>query len=131
MAQPPGLVRTAAALQGALAVGFGAGAVVTLASLAESGELPMTPFGFRAFSGPFERLGTAVFSALLAGFAGICALDLVAATWLWQGRRRGATLGSLTSIPAFALSLGFALPIMLIGVPVRVALMLSGRRALR
>jgi hypothetical protein len=130
-ARQPGTIRAAAALQALLGVGFGAGAIVTLANLATSGELPMTPFGFRMFSGPFERLGTAAFSALLSAFAGICALDLVAARWLWQGRRRGATLGWITSIPAFALSVGFALPIMLVAVPIRVALLVSGRRALR
>jgi hypothetical protein len=131
MLHPPGLIRAAAAVQGVLALGFGVGAVLTLANLARTGELPMTPFGFRAFSGPFERLGTAAFSALLAVFGAICALDLIASRWLWQGQRRGAALGYGTSVPAFALSLGFALPFMLVAVPIRIALVLSGRRALR
>lgn len=50
-------LRAAAASHVLLGVGFGAGAVVTLVHLALTGELPMTRFGFRSMSGPFERLG--------------------------------------------------------------------------
>jgi hypothetical protein len=51
--------------------------------------------------------------------------------WLWQGRRRGLRLGLATSIPAVVLGAGFALPFVLVGVPIRVALALAGRRHLR
>ena len=45
-------------------VGFGLVMPGTLTHLARTGELPMSPFGFRAFSGLFERGGTEVFTAL-------------------------------------------------------------------
>lgn len=123
--------RAAGASFVALGVGFGAGAVVTLTHLARTGELPMTPWGFRSMSGPFEELGQERFTVLGWGLVGVCALDVVAGVWLWQGRRRGLRLGSATTVPAFGLAAGFALPFLLIGVPVRVGLMLAGRRGLR
>jgi hypothetical protein len=123
--------RAAGASFVALGVGFGAGAVVTLTHLARTGELPMTPWGFRSMSGPFEELGQERFTALGWGLVGVCALDVVAGVWLWQGRRRGLRLGSATTVPAFGLAAGFALPFLLIGVPIRVGLMLAGRRGLR
>lgn len=107
------------------------GTLVALASLARDGELPMTPWGFRALSGPFERLGPQPFTALGLGLVGVCALDVVAGVWLWQGRKRGATLGLATTVPALALGAGFALPFLLVGVPIRVALVIAGRRTLR
>jgi hypothetical protein len=123
--------RAAGASFVALGVGFGAGAVVTLTHLARTGELPMTPWGFRSMSGPFEELGQERFTVLGWGLVGVCALDVVAGVWLWQGRRRGLRLGSATTVPAFGLAAGFALPFLLIGVPIRVGLMLAGRRGLR
>jgi hypothetical protein len=123
--------RAAGASFVALGVGFGAGAVVTLTHLARTGELPMTPWGFRSMSGPFESLGQERFAALGWALVGVCALDAVAGVWLWQGRRRGLRLGSATTVPAFGLAAGFALPFLLIGVPIRVGLMLAGRRGLR
>ena len=115
----------------ALGLGFGVGALVALASLARNGELPMTPWGFRALSGPFERLDSQQVTALGLGLVGVCALDVVAGVWLWQGRRRGANLGLATTLPALALGAGFALPLLLAGVPIRVGLVLAGRRTFR
>ena len=129
--QPSPVIRAAGVTYIALGLGFGVGALVALASLARDGELPMTPWGFRALSGPFERLGAQPFMALGLGLAGICALDVVAGVWLWQGRKRGANLGLATTVPAVALGAGFALPFLLVGVPIRVALVLAGRRTLR
>ena len=114
----------------ALGAGFGAGAVVTLVHLGRTGELPMTPWGFRSMSGPFEALGPDRFAALGWTLVGVCALDAIAGVWLWQGRRRGLRLGLGTTAPALALGAGFALPFLLVGVPLRVALMLAGRRGL-
>jgi hypothetical protein len=114
----------------ALGVGFGVGAVVTLSHLRQTGELPMTPWGFRSMSGPFEGLGPDRFAALGWTLVGVCALDAVAGVWLWQGRRRGLRLGLATTAPALALGTGFALPFLLVGVPIRVALLMAGRRAL-
>ena len=93
-----------------LGVGFGAGAVVTLVYLDRNGELPMTPWGFRSMSGPFEALGQERFAALGWALVAVCALDVVAGLWLWQGRRRGLRLGLATTLPALGLAAGFALP---------------------
>ena len=116
----------------ALGLGFGLGALWTVDHLARTGGLPMTPFGFRSLAGgPFESLPSPQFSALGWALAGTCALDVLAGVWLWQGRRRGAVLGLVTNVPALILSIGFALPFLLIGVPVRAALVVIGRRGLR
>lgn len=123
--------RAAAVTYVALGLGFGVGAIVTLAYRERTGELPMTPWGFRALSGPFEQLTPQQFTALGWGLVGVCTLDVVAGAWLWQGRQRGARLGLATTVPAMALGAGFALPFLLAGVPIRVALVLAGRRTLR
>jgi hypothetical protein len=125
------VIRAAGVTYVALGLGFGAGALVALASLARDGELPMTPWGFRALSRPFERLDPQHFTALGLGLVGVSALDVVAGVWLWQGRQRGANLGLVTTMPALALGAGFALPFLLAGVTIRVALVLAGRRTLR
>jgi hypothetical protein len=124
-------IRAAAVCYAALGLGFGGGAIVTLAHLARTGELPMTPFGFRSMSGPFEALGPDRFAALGWALVGVSALDVLAGAWLWQGRRRGLRLGLATTLPALALGAGFALPFLLAGVPLRIALLLAGRRTLR
>lgn len=123
--------RAAAVMYLALGVGFGVGTVLTLVYLAREGELPMTPFGFRSLSGPFEQLGQGVFTALGWALVGVCVLDVVAGLWLWQGRRRGAWLGLATTPLALGLGAGFALPFLLIGAPLRASLVLAGRRSLR
>jgi hypothetical protein len=124
--------RAAGLWQIAIAAGFGIGALVTIRHLEEHGELPMTPFGFRAFAGPFETVvDQAGFVLLLKAMAGLCALDAVAGAQLLAGRRSGLRLGILTALPSFALSIGFLLPIMLIGVPLRLLLAFAGRKALR
>ena len=56
-------------------------------------------------------------------------LDLVAGVWLWQGRRRRATLGLATSPLLLALGLAFAVPFMPLTAPVRAAGVLVGRAA--
>ena len=124
-------IRAAAIMYLALGLGFGIGATITLDHYAREGELPMTPFGFRSLAGgPFEGLTPEQFTALGWLLVGVCALDVVAGMWLWQGRRRGAALGLATSPFALVLGAGFALPFLLIGVPVRAALVLAGRRTL-
>ncbi len=128
----PGSMRAAAVLHLALGLGFGLGTLWTLNHVARTSELPMTPFGFRSLAGgPFEQLPPAQFSALGWALIGVCALDVLAGMWLWQGRRKGAVLGLVTNVPAFLLSIGFALPFLLLGVPLRAALVVAGRRGLR
>ena len=128
---PPRTTRVAAVMYVAQGVGFGVGAIIALAHFSQKGELPMTPLGFRALSGPFERLTPQQFTGLGLGLVAVCALDVVAGLWLWKGRRRGANLGLATTLPAIALGSGFDLPFLLAGVPIRVALVLAGRRTLR
>jgi hypothetical protein len=125
-------IRAAAVTYLVLGLGFGVGTAITLDHYAREGELPMTPWGFRSLAGgPFEALASEQFTALGWALVGVCALDAVAGIWLWQGRRRGATLGLVTSPAALALAGGFALPFLLAGVPIRTALVLAGRRSLR
>ena len=124
-------LRAAGAIYAVLGIGFGAGAVWALLHFARHGELPMTPWGFRSMSGPFEGLGAERFSMLGWSFVAVCALDALAGFWLWQGRRRGARLGMVTSPLAFILGLGFALPFLLVGVPIRLGLTWAGRGSLR
>jgi hypothetical protein len=111
--------------------GFGIAMPLTLAHLARTGELPMSPFGFRSFSGPFESLGRDAFTGLGWGLVAVCALDVLSGIWLWQGKRRGATLGLATTPFALALGIGFALPFLLLLAPIRAALVVSGWRNLR
>ena len=124
-------LRVAGAIYLGLGIGFGAGAVWTLLHFARHGELPMTPWGFRSMSGPFEGLGARQFSVLGWAFAAVCALDALAGIWLWQGRRRGARLGMVMSPLAFILGVGFVLPFLLVGVPIRLGLTWAGRASLR
>lgn len=128
--RPSATARAAAVMYIALGLGFGIGSIVTLSLLARDGELPMTPLGFRSMAGPFEELGMERFTALGWAFVVVCALDAVAGVWLWQGRRGGAVLGLATAAPALALGAGFALPFLLVGVPIRTAFVLHARRAL-
>jgi hypothetical protein len=127
----PLAIRAAAVTYVALGVGFGAGSVLTMAYLARDGQLPMTPWGFRSMSGPFEGLGPRGFTILGATLVGVCAVQMVAGAWLWEGRRRGARLALATTPLALGLGTGFALPFLLVGEPIGAALILVGRRSLR
>jgi hypothetical protein len=127
----PRAIRAAAVTYVVLGVGFGVTTAITLDHFARSGELPMSPFGFRSLSGPFEQLGRVSFLVLGWILVGVCALDVLAGVWLWQGRRRGAALGLASSPVAFLLGLGFALPFLLAGVPIRAGLVLANRRSLQ
>jgi len=122
-------VRVAALLYLFLGVAFGASVPFVLAYLDRYGELPMT-FWFRSMAGPFEQLGPEAFVALGWTFVGVCAVDVVAGLGLWRGRRWAARMGLATSPVALALGVGFGLPLILVGVPIRVALVLAGRRSL-
>jgi hypothetical protein len=131
-ASPPIRVATATRAAGtvyvATGVGFGVGAVISLLYLTRHGELPMTPFGFRAFSGPFEGLGIVWFSVLGWAFVGVCVAETLAGRQLWLGQRRGATIGLLTTPLSVLLGLGFALPFYLASIPIRLGLLVLGRR---
>ena len=89
----------------------------------------MTPWGFRAFSGPFEALGPQAFTALLWAFGAVCAAEVVAGVFTWRGDPKGPRLAAVATIPGVGLGLGFALPIYLASIPLRTGLLLFGRRA--
>ena len=120
-----GWFRLAATLYVLLGLAFGASVPLVLAYYADNGYLPTLLF-FRALSGPVEELGRTGF--LAAGFALVAAsaVSVVAGLLLWRGQRRGVLLGLLVDAAAFALGLGFALPLLLIGVPVRAGLVVAG-----
>jgi hypothetical protein len=125
-------IRAAGLLSAALGLGFGGVMAISLRRLHRGQELPMTPFGFRAVAGgPFDALPRPAFIALGWTLLATCLLDLLAGRWLLQGRRRGARLALLTSPLGFVLALGFALPFLLVGVPLRGVLLFVGRRGLR
>jgi hypothetical protein len=127
--KPSATVRVAA-VSFMLDAGFGVAMPLTLAHLARRRELPMTPWGFRAFDGPFTQLGPERFGALGASLVAVCALNVVAGAWLWQGRRRGAMLGLALTPATLGLAAGFALPFLLVPVPLRAALVLARRNRL-
>lgn len=122
--------RVSAVLYGLLGAGFGVGTAVTLALLARDGELPMTPWGFRSLAGPVTPLGAPVTMVLDTALIGVCGLDVLTASGLWRGRRWAGRLGLATSPLALALGLAFALPFLLVGVPLRVGLVLASWRRL-
>ena len=128
--RPARSVRAAGALLVSLGLGFGLPALWAVDHLQRTGELPMTPFGFRALSGPFEGLGVTWFSRLGVALAGLAAVNVLAGLWLWRGQRRGLRLAGVAAVPGFVLGLGFALPLMLLGLPVALLLALAGRRSL-
>lgn len=121
-------LRVAAALHVLLGLGLAVGSAPVLVYFARNGELPMSPFGWRWMAGPVEQLGPVPFMAL--GWTLVAVLDVVAGRWLWHGRRRGLQLGVATNACAFALGLGFALPALIVGVPLRAALVWAGRDSL-
>ena len=111
--------------------GFAVTTPFTLAHLARTGELPMSPFGFRSLSGPFEELGQDAFITLGWALVIVCALDVLAGVWIWRGNRRGGQLALATTPFVFILGLGFALPFLLLMVPVRAGLVIASWRGLR
>jgi hypothetical protein len=124
-------IQAAAVLYALNGAGFGIGAALSGWYFARNGELPMTPFGFRSLSGPFERLGPDRLLALTWALVGLCAVDVLTGAWLGQGRRRGAAAGLASAPFALVLGAGFALPFLLAVLPIRLILMWVGRRSLR
>jgi hypothetical protein len=120
--------RAAAAVLIAVGLGFGIPVPVVVDHLNRTGELPLTPWGFRAFSGPFEALGPTAFNALLWSFAAVCVTDVAAGALTWRGDGRGRRLAAVATPPGVILGLGFALPFYLAAVPLWSALLVAGRR---
>ena len=91
---------------------------MVLRFLAENGNLP-TMFGFRALGGPFEELGRSGFMVAGGLLVLVSWIDVLASVLMWRGKRKGALLGLATDPIALVLGWGFALPLLLIGVPLR------------
>ena len=104
------------------AIGFGVPTPFVLWRFARTLELPMTPFGFRSHSGPFEALGRDRFIALGVVLMVSCLIDVLAGAWLWRGRRRGAILGVGATPLTLLMAYGFAFPFLLLAIPIRLVL---------
>lgn len=127
----PRLARVASIIYIFLGLAFGTSVPWVLKSFAENGFLPMT-FGFRSLAGgPFEPLDSGAFIALGWLLVLKSIVDVAAGMLLWRGRRIGALLGLATDPLAFALGLGFALPLLVVGVPARAGLVILVLRRLR
>jgi len=114
------------------ALGFGMPTPFVLAYLGRSGQLPMTPFGFRSHAGgPFEQLGPEAFTSVGWLFVAACAIDAVAAASLWRGERRGANLALAMTPVQLVFAIGFAFPFLLLALPIRIGLILAVRPGLR
>ena len=104
------------------AIGFGVPTPFVLSHLARTGELPMTPFGFRSHSGPFEQYGQEAFVVLGGVLMVSCVVDAAAGVGLWRGRRRGAAVGITATPLTLAMSYGFAFPFLFAAIPIRLLL---------
>jgi len=128
-------IRAASVLYAVPGLGFGISVPLVLAYAALRGELPMTPFGWRLLGGPIEKIGTDRLTplgwTLAVALVGVSALDVVAAIWLRDGRRRGGRLALATTSPTLALGAVFVLPFLLAVAPLRAVLVLAGWRSLR
>ena len=120
-----GTYRVASVLYVFLGLAFGLSVPWVVAFLVDNGYLPLM-FGFRALSGPLEGFGRGAFLVAAGILVAVSLLDVIAGVLLWRGRRGGALLGLATDPIALALGWGFALPLLLIGVPVRALLVIAG-----
>jgi hypothetical protein len=127
----PGIARGAGLSYILPALGFGIPAPFAMAYLARNGELPMTPFGFRAYDGPIAQSGQDAFMAVGVVLVGSCVIDLVAGVELWRGRRRGAVLGLATTPLTLAMAYAFMLPFLFAAIPIRLALTVAAWPRLR
>jgi hypothetical protein len=124
--------RVAAGLSWATGLGFGPLAVYATAYLARHGDVWYF-MGFPTYGdGPFEAIGVPTTAPLLAGFATVCAAEVVLGILLWR-RRRAALWLSLALLPVeMAYWLGFALPFgPLFGVARTIAVLAASRPARR
>ena len=125
------MVRTAAILIWAIAVGFGLPAPLAMRTVLAGRGLPLI-FGIRAYgNGPFERLPPQSFVTLLVAFMLLCALEIVVGWLLWSGHKAGGIL-ALALLPVGAVFWwGFALPIPPMFGIVRTFLIVAAWRSLR
>ncbi len=89
-------------------------------------------FGFKALAGgPLERLDREPFIAAGWLLVAVSAASVAAGVLQWRGRRIGVWLGLAADPIAFGLGVGFALPLLILGVPVRAGLLILGLRQSR
>ena len=126
----PGTIKATAVLGGLLGVFQAVGIPPVLLELQRTGELPII-FGDRALGGgPFETLPFQTIVMLGWAFVGLSVLELVAAWWLWRGRRRGGRLALLLTVAGAPFWVGFLLPYWLVVGPLRLLLLWRGWRSL-
>jgi hypothetical protein len=94
------------------------------------GSLPRVA-GIRLLSGPFERLGMDAFIVAGLVYVVVSGLRLLAAYWLWAGRRDGAVLDLVLVGLSLPFWYGFALPFGPIGGVVEVVLLVFAWSSLR
>jgi hypothetical protein len=118
-------VRGAAVLFAFTGLGFGLPCINGIRSLAAGRGVPLL-FGFPAYGhGTFERHGVPSTVPMLLAFMIVCALEVVAASLLWQGRASGAVLGLILLPPGALFWIGFDLPIPPILAVVRTVLLVT------
>jgi hypothetical protein len=113
-----------------IGLSFGVSTPFVLAHLGRTGALPYM-FGFRALAGPFESLGQPTFTALGWLLVAASWLNVAVGLLLWRGRREGAWLAVGSTPVTLALAIGFALPLVVIGLPVGALLLVLGRGGLK
>ena len=122
VADSTGLTKAASLSYVLPALAFGIPTPFVMAYLARNGELPMTPFGFRAHDGPFAQAGQDAFMAAGAVLIISAAIDTIAGALVWRGAARGAVLGLAATPLTLAMTIGFAFPLLFVAIPVRLAL---------
>ena len=92
-------------------LGWGLGFIPNLLYIMRNHELRMTRFGFRGAEGPFYHAFGADFVFVLGiTFVVVSLFKVLAAYWLWQGRRDGAVLLIVLLALSTIFWYGFALP---------------------
>jgi hypothetical protein len=103
-------LKLAAGLLALSGLGFGIPCVIGIRSIAAGHGVPLV-MGFPSYGGgPFERVGIPSTVPLLVAFLVVCALEVVAAWLVWDGRRAGAILALGLLVPELVFWIGFALP---------------------
>lgn len=103
-------LRAAAALLAFNGLGFGLPGLYGLYTFA-TGQGIARVIGFPTYGeGPFERVGIPTSVPLLGAFVLFCALEVVAAWMVWDGRRAGGILALALLVPGLVFWWGFALP---------------------